>query len=83
MRESRTSLVILGVLDKVILQDPHQDGRQEARQQQHRHTAVDDRRTSESASAHQLDSSTAHRLLLINSDVRPQQSLQSFTELAS
>ncbi len=43
MRESRTSLVILGVLDKVILQDPHQDGRQEARQQQHRHTAVDDR----------------------------------------
>lgn len=38
----RTSLVILGVLDEVVLEDPHENGRQEARQQQHCHAAVDD-----------------------------------------
>ena len=37
-----TSLIIFRVLDKIVLQNPHEDGRQEARQQQHCHAAVDD-----------------------------------------
>jgi hypothetical protein len=36
------TIIIAGVLDEVVLQHAHQDGRQEAGQQQHRDAAVDD-----------------------------------------
>ena len=37
-----TCFIVLGVLEKVLLEDAHENGGQEARQQQHRHTRVDD-----------------------------------------
>ncbi len=40
-RWARTSLIVTRVLDEVVLEHTHEDGGQEARQQQHRHTAVD------------------------------------------
>jgi hypothetical protein len=42
VRTTGTCFIILGVLDKVLFEDPHEDGGQEARQQQHRHTRVYD-----------------------------------------
>ncbi len=42
VRSTGTCFIILGVLDKVLFEDPHKDGGQEARQQQHRHTRVYD-----------------------------------------
>ena len=36
------TFVITGVLDEVLFEDAHEDGGQEASQQQHRHTRVDD-----------------------------------------
>ena len=36
------TFIIPCVLDKVLLEDAHEDGGQEARQQQHRHARVDD-----------------------------------------
>ena len=42
MQSCSTCFVISGVLDEVLLEDTHEDGGQEASQQQHRHTRVDD-----------------------------------------
>ena len=42
VRSTGTCFIILGVLDEVLFEDPHEDGGQEARQQQHRHTRVYD-----------------------------------------
>ena len=42
MRATCTCFIISGVLDKVLFEDPHENGGQEARQQQHRHTRVYD-----------------------------------------
>ena len=39
---SRHTFLIAGVLEEVVLQHPHEDGGQEAREQQHRHARVDD-----------------------------------------
>ncbi len=36
------AFIISGVLDEVLSEDPHEDGGQEARQEQHRHTRVYD-----------------------------------------
>ena len=33
-----TCFIVLGVLEKVLLEDAHEDGGQKPRQQQHRHT---------------------------------------------
>ena len=41
-RQCSTLLIITGVFDKVLFEDAHEDGGQEAGQQQHRHTRVDD-----------------------------------------
>ena len=37
-----TLLIVPGVLDKILFEDAHEDGGQEAGQQQHRHTRVYD-----------------------------------------
>ena len=37
-----TLLIVPGVLDEVLFEDAHEDGGQEASQQQHRHTRVYD-----------------------------------------
>ena len=36
------TFIVTGVLNKVLFEDAHEDGGQEAGQQQHRHTRVDD-----------------------------------------
>ena len=36
------TFIILSVLDKILLEDTHEDGGQEASQQKHCHTGVDD-----------------------------------------
>ncbi len=41
-RHKSRTIILARVLDEVVLQHAHQDGGQEARQQQHRHAAVDD-----------------------------------------
>ena len=42
MQARSLTLVVPGILDKVFPEDPHENGSQETRQQQHRHTGVDD-----------------------------------------
>ena len=42
MRATGTCFIISGIFDEVLFEDPHEDGGQEARQQQHRHTRVYD-----------------------------------------
>ena len=41
-RNGGVTIVVARVLDKVVLEDPHQDGGEEAGKQQHRHAGVDD-----------------------------------------
>ena len=40
--QKATCFVVSGVLHKVLLQDPHEDGGQKSSQQQHCHAGVDD-----------------------------------------
>ena len=40
--QGRHTFIIPAVLDEVLFEDAHEDGGQEAGQQQHRHTRVDD-----------------------------------------